>query len=42
MPMNLSNGVLGIMDVSKGGVSATVTDVRILLQAAVKANASGL
>ncbi len=30
------------MDVSKGGISGTVTDVRILLQAAIKANASGI
>jgi DNA repair protein RadC len=37
-----SNKVLGIMDVSKGGISGTVTDVRIILQAAIKANASGI
>jgi DNA repair protein RadC len=42
MLMNRSNAVLGIMDVSKGGISGTVTDVRILLQAAIKANASGI
>ena len=30
------------MNVSKGGISGTVTDVRILLQAAIKANASGI
>jgi len=42
MPMKLSNAVLGIMDVSKGGISGTVTDVRILLQASMKANASGI
>jgi DNA repair protein RadC len=40
--MNRSNAVLGIMDVSKGGISGTVTDVRIILQAAIKANASGI
>jgi DNA repair protein RadC len=40
--LNRSNSVLGIMDVSKGGISGTVTDVRIILQAAIKANASGL
>ena len=33
---------LGIMHVSKGGISGTVTDVRILFQAAIKANASGI
>ncbi|HUX58363.1 MAG TPA: JAB domain-containing protein [Bacteroidales bacterium] len=30
------------MDVSKGGISGTVTDIRIIFQAAIKANASGL
>jgi DNA repair protein RadC len=40
--MNRSNAVLGIMAVSKGGISGTVTDVRIILQAALKSNASGL
>lgn len=40
--MNRSNAVLGIMDVSKGGISGTVTDIRIILQAAIKANASGI
>jgi DNA repair protein RadC len=30
------------MEVSKGGISGTVTDVRIILQAAIKANASGI
>ena len=40
--MNRSNAVLGILAVSKGGISGTVTDVRIILQAALKSNASGL
>jgi DNA repair protein RadC len=40
--LNRSNVVLGIMDVSKGGISGTVTDVRIIMQAAIKANASGI
>ena len=40
--MNRSNAVLGIIAVSKGGISGTVTDVRIILQAALKSNASGL
>ena len=40
--MNRSNSVLGIMVVSKGGISGTVTDIRIIFQAAIKANASGL
>ena len=40
--MNRANSVLGIMGVSKGGISGTVTDVRVILQAAIKANASGM
>ena len=40
--LNRSNSVLGIMDVSKGGISGTVTDVRLIFQAAIKANASGI
>jgi len=40
--MNRSNSVLGIMVVSKGGISGTVTDIRIIFQAAIKANASGI
>jgi DNA repair protein RadC len=40
--MNRSNSVLGIFPVSKGGLSGTVTDVRLIYQAAIKANASGI
>jgi DNA repair protein RadC len=40
--LNRSNVALGIMDVSKGGITGTVTDVRIIMQAAIKANASGI
>jgi len=40
--MNRSNSVLGIMAVSKGGISGTVSDVRVVFQAAIKANASGI
>jgi DNA repair protein RadC len=40
--LNRSNSVLGILPISKGGISGTVTDVRIILQAAIIANASGL
>ena len=40
--MNRSNAVLGILAVSKGGLSGTVTDVRLIFQAAIKANASGI
>ena len=38
---NRSNSVSGIMPVSKGGLSGTVTDVRLIFQGALKANASG-
>jgi DNA repair protein RadC len=37
-----SNKVLGVASISKGGISGTVTDVRIILQYAIKANASGI
>jgi hypothetical protein len=40
--MNRSNSVLGIMPVSKGGLSGTETDVRLIFQGAIKANASGI
>ena len=40
--MNRSNSVLGIIQVSKVGVSGTVTDVRIVMQAAIKSNSSGI
>jgi len=40
--MNRANSVLGIMPVSKGGLSGTVTDVRLIFQGAIKANASGI
>jgi len=40
--MNRSNAALGILSVSKGGISGTVTDIRLIFQAAIKANASGI
>jgi DNA repair protein RadC len=40
--MNRSNSVLGIMPVSKGGLFKTVTDVRVILQYAIRVNASGI
>jgi DNA repair protein RadC len=42
MLMTRSNKVLGIASISKGGISGTVTDIRIILQLAIKANASGI
>lgn len=40
--LNRSNAVLGILSISKGGISGTVTDIRLIFQAALKANASGI
>ena len=40
MLLTRSNKVLGIASISKGGISGTVTDVRVILQYAIKANAS--
>ena len=42
MLLTRSNRVLGIASISKGGINGTVTDVRIVMQYAIKANASGL
>jgi len=40
--LNRANKVLGIASLSKGGLNGTVTDIRIVLQYAIKANASGI
>lgn len=40
--LNNKNAVLGIADISKGGINATIIDARIVLQAALKAHASGI
>ena len=42
MLLKRSNKVLGMASISKGGINGTVTDVRIILQYAIKANASGI
>lgn len=42
MLLTRSNRVLGIASISKGGINGTVTDVRIILQYAIKSNASGI
>ena len=42
MLLNRANKVLGIATISKGGISGTVTDVRIILQYAIKSNASAI
>ncbi|MBK7134479.1 MAG: JAB domain-containing protein [Bacteroidales bacterium] len=40
--LNRANKVLGITTISEGGLSGTVTDVRLIFQYAIKANASGI
>jgi DNA repair protein RadC len=40
--LNRANHVLGIYHLSKGGVSGTIVDVKLLLAAAIKANASSI
>ena len=42
MLLTRSNKVLGIASISKGGIKGTVTDIRIILQYAIKSNASGI
>jgi len=40
--LNRGNRVLGIMNVSSGGVSGTIADPKIIFTAALKSNASAL
>ncbi|MCW4470357.1 JAB domain-containing protein [Flavobacterium sp. MFBS3-15] len=40
--LNRANEVLGIYPLSKGGVSGTVVDIKLLFAVALKCNASGL
>lgn len=42
MFLNRANRVLGVMHLSEGGISGTVIDVRMILQGALKANASSV
>lgn len=42
MLINKANKVLGVMKVSEGGIAGTVADPRIIMQAAILANASGI
>jgi DNA repair protein RadC len=42
MLLNNKNVVLGIAEVSKGGISSTIIDPRIIFQTALKAHASGV
>jgi len=40
--LNRANHVLGIYNMSKGGVSGTIVDIKLLLASALKANASSI
>ena len=40
--LNRANIVLGIYEMSKGGVSGTVVDIKLILGIALKCNASGI
>jgi DNA repair protein RadC len=40
--LNRANIVLGIYNLSKGGVSGTIVDIKLLLAAVIKANASSI
>ena len=40
--LNQANSVLGIFTASEGGIGETVVDVRIILQAAILGNATGI
>ncbi len=40
--VNRANFVLGIYDLSKGGITGTVVDIRVILSVALKCNASGI
>ena len=40
--LNRSNAFLGILSVSKGAISGTVTDVRLIFHGALKTNATGI
>jgi DNA repair protein RadC len=42
MLLNRSNQILGFSQISMGGISGTVTDVRIIFQTAIKANSCSL
>ena len=39
---NQANRVLGVMHLSEGGISETCVDVRLILQAAILSNSSGI
>ena len=40
--MSRSNAVLGILEISTGGTTGTVSDLKVIFSAALKGNASGI
>ena len=42
MLLNRGNQVLGYYEVSRGGIAGTLVDVRLIMQAVLKANASSI
>jgi len=40
--MSRSNAVLGILEISKGGTTGTVSDIKVIFSAALKGNACGI
>jgi DNA repair protein RadC len=40
--LNQNHKVLGLMNISEGGISGTIVDIRLILQAAILGNASGI
>jgi len=42
MILNRSNKVLGVLNLSKGGITGTVADIRLVLQFAIKGNATSV
>ena len=40
--LNRANVILGVYELSKGGISGTVVDIKIILAVALKCNASGI
>lgn len=40
--LNRANEILGVYELSKGGISGTIVDIRVILGVALKCNASGI
>jgi DNA repair protein RadC len=40
--MTRSNAVLGILEISRGGTTGTISDLKVIFSAALKGNASGI